>query len=106
MKELKNTTELVRTILEQDERARNSDSFLYFRVIGVHGLDKGIDINRMPVTLFLLKMKEYGFPAFETVRRTRQKLQATYPELAACERVEDFRAANEQEFRAYAVGDV
>lgn len=100
--ELITTTALVKEILLQDERARNSDSFLYFRVLGVLALDKGIDINRVPVTAFLLKMAEWGFPAFETVRRTRQKVQADFPELAANKTVAAFRSENEAEFRAFA----
>ena len=102
--ELITTTRLVKAILEQDERARNSDSFLYFRVLGVLGLDKGIDINRVPIALFLLNMKEWGFPNFETVRRTRQKIQAEYPELAGSERVQAFRTENEEVFREFARG--
>lgn len=103
-KELITTTKLVKAILEQDERARNSDSFLYFRVLGVLGLDKGIDVNRVPIALFLLNMKEWGFPNFETVRRTRQKIQADYPELAGKEKVQAFRSDNEEIFREYAKG--
>ena len=105
-KELYTTTALVKEILIQDEKARNSDSFLYFRVLGVLALDKGIDINRIPVPVFLLKMAEWGFPPFESVRRTRQKLQATFPELSANETVKDFRAENEAEVRAYALADM
>jgi hypothetical protein len=105
-KELYTTTALVKEILKQDEKARNSDSFLYFRVLGVIALDKGIDINRIPVPLFLLKMTEWGFPPFESVRRSRQKLQAAFPELSADEDVESFRAENETEFRAFAVADI
>ena len=100
--ELLTTTALVKEILLQDERARNSDSFLYFRVLGVLALDKGIDINRVPVTAFLLKMAEWGFPAFETVRRTRQKVQADFPELSANKTVAAFRSENEKEYREFA----
>lgn len=100
------TSELVKDILEKDKQSRNSDSFLYLKVLSVIGERKGIDINSMSITTFLLHLHEYGFPAFETVRRTRQKLQATYPELAACERVEGFRAGLENEFREFARGEV
>ena len=62
MKELKNITALVKSILEDDERARNSDSFLYFRVIEFIGALKGIDMNRIPVTVYLLNMANWGFP--------------------------------------------
>ena len=101
-KELYTTTKLVKQILEQDKRARNSDSFLYFRVLGVLGQAREIDINSMSVPTFLLNMAEYGFPCFETVRRTRQKIQQCNPELAANSNVEAQRIINEEEYRDYA----
>lgn len=106
MNDLKTTTALVKSILEQDKQCRNSDSFLYLKVLSVIGNQKGIDIEKMSIPYFLLNLHGAGFPGFETVRRTRQKLQQHHPELAASEAVEGFRAVNEQEFRAYAVGDV
>lgn len=106
MIEFKNTTELVKAILEQDEQCRNSDSFLYLKVLTVIGERKGIDIESMPITHFLLHLHGAGVPGFETVRRTRQKLQATYPELAACDRVAAYRAENEREYREFARGEV
>ena len=96
---------LVKKILEQDQRARNSDSFLYFKVLNVVSFEKRMDLNKIPVTVFLLKMNEWGFPPFESVRRSRQKLQATYPELAGSDEVEEFRAVEEQKYRAYARGE-
>lgn len=106
MNELKNTTELVMDLLEQNEQCRNSDSYLYLKVLSVVARQKGINLYELPVPVFLLTMKDNGFPGFETVRRTRQKIQAAHPELAACEAVEGFRAENEAEFRAFARGEV
>ena len=106
MLDLKNTTALVKSILEQDKQCRNSDSFLYLKVLSVIGKQKGIDIDKMSIPYFLLNLHGAGFPGFETVRRTRQKLQQHHPELCACEVVEGFREEKEKEFRAYAVGDV
>ena len=100
--ELKNTKALVKSILEQDQRARNSDSFLYFRVLGLLGEEKGIDMDLIPVTLFLLNMAEWGFPPFESVRRTRQKIQAEFPELSANKKIAEQRADNEAAFREFA----
>lgn len=98
---LTHTTAIVKEILLQDEKARNSDSFLYLQVIKQMGKEKNISVNHLPVTLFLLYMDSMGFPPFESVRRARQKLQAAYPELAASERVKAFRSENEAEYRAY-----
>jgi hypothetical protein len=102
MKELMTTTELVKNILETDERTRNSDSFLYFKVLEVQGREKGVDIHGMNIPTFLLHMTEYGFAPFETVRRTRQAIQAKYPYLAGNATVTANRTAREEEFREYA----
>lgn len=106
MNDLKNTTALVKALLEEDKKCRDSDSFLYLKVLSVIGKRKGIDIDSVSVPYFLINLQGTAFPGFETVRRTRQKLQQHHPELCACEVVEGFRMENEKEFRAYAVGDV
>ncbi len=103
-KELKTITDLVKGILQSFPEARNSDNVLYYYVCGVIGKEKGVDIEKMSITRFLLNLKDYGFPQFETVRRSRQKLQATYPELAGNSDVEAQRTLNEEVFRDYARG--
>jgi hypothetical protein len=102
MKDLATLKGMVISILEQDEKSRNSDSYLYFRLIGLLGEQKGIDMNFIPVSAFLLNMAEWGFPPFESVRRTRQKVQHDCPWLSACEKVKGFRAENEQVYRDFA----
>lgn len=104
--ELRTTTALVKSILLEDKQARNSDSFLYFKVLKKISIEKNIDIDSMPVTTFLLHMRDCHFPAFETVRRTRQKLQAEFPELSGNKKVQEYREANETTFREYARGGV
>ena len=106
MYNLKNTTALVRSILEQDVSCRNSDSRLYLMVLSIIGKQKGIDINRVSLPHFLLYMQGTAFPPFESVRRARQKIQEHHPELAACEAVADARAMNEEGYREYARGTV
>lgn len=106
MLDLKNTTALVKSILEQDKQCRSSDSLLYLKVLSAVAKQKGVDIENITVPYFLVNLHGAGMPPFESVRRARQKVQQHYPELAACEAVEGFRAENEQQFRAYAVGDV
>ena len=101
-KELQTTTELVKDILERNPKTRNSDDFLYLAVLFAVGQKNGIDIRQMSVVRFFLHVRDYKFPAFETVRRTRQKLQAEYPELAGDSNVREHRQQNEEEFRKYA----
>lgn len=97
-RELYTTTELVRELLTNEPKTRNSDNYLYLRVLQTVGRKKGIDINNMSVVRFFHCLNNYGFPAFETVRRTRQKLQEHNAELAGSEEVEAQRALNEETF--------
>lgn len=106
MNDLKTTSALVKSILENSKPARNSDSNLYLQVLFHVAEQKGIDIHDMTVPAFLSVGDSLGFPGFETVRRTRQKIQQHHPELAASETVQDFRAQKETEYRAYARCDV
>ena len=96
--ELKTTSELVQIILEQNPYARNSDDFLYLQVCE---RINNISVN-LPFRQVLMRRKEFGFPAFESVRRSRQKLQAMHPELAGNADVEAQRMMNEEIFREYA----
>lgn len=102
MKDLKTTKALVTTILEQDKRARNSDSHLYLRVINTIADKHNIDLSQIPIVDFLLKLNKSPFPPFESVRSSRQKIQRACPWLAASPVVEEFRAENEHEFREFA----
>lgn len=102
MENLYTCQRLVKEILTEDPQTRNSDSFLYFKVLKKLGTIRGIDIDKMSITHFLLNMKEYNFPPFESVRRSRQKIQAECPELAGAERVMAMRAEREKEFREFA----
>ncbi len=105
MYDLKNTTALVKSILEQDKQSRNSDSFLYLKVLSVVADQKGVRLEAVSVPFFLLNLQGTEFPPFESVRRARQKLQRRHPELAACEAVQEYRAENEVVVRAYAKTD-
>lgn len=102
LNELLTTTEVVKNILENDPKARNSDNYLLSATYAAIGKEHGIDIENMPVLIFFTKLKEYNLPAPETIRRTRQKLQAENPELASCANVEAARMLNEDAFKEYA----
>ena len=90
------TTKLVKVILEQDKRARNSD-----KVIEYVAEAKGIDTRNINIRDFWLQWY-WMFPNVETVRRSRQKIQRLYPELRASQRTKVLRAEQERRFRAYA----
>ena len=95
--------QVVKTIMQDDKRTRNSDSFLYLRVLEVYAQanDCPMSLNSMSVVHFLMHMKEYGFPPFESVRRNRQLIAAKYPELSGNEDVEAWRTVKEEETRNY-----
>lgn len=102
MIELKSATKIVKAILEEDPQTRNSDSYLYLKVIEYLDVLHGSQVRWLSVSTFLKSMGDLSIPSFETVRRTRQKVQSAYPELRACEKVEEYRTVNEEKFRAYA----
>lgn len=106
LNELKGLTALVYKILDQYPQTRNSDGLLWLKVLESQAHEKDVDLRLLSVPYFLPRISELGYSPFESVRRTRQKLQAAYPHLAASEAVECFRAENEAQYRAYAVGDV
>jgi hypothetical protein len=101
-KELSNTTALVKTILDAKPQTRNSDDLLYYEVC----VKSNSDCSYLPFWKVMQNRKAYRIPPFESVRRARQKLQATYPELASDSDVEAQRELNEEVFRDYARGTV
>lgn len=106
LNELTSITALVKEILVCDEKARNSDDYLYFCVLNLFAYKNNIDISRMTTPYFFKNKAELGFPPFESVRRARQKVQAKFPELSADEVVKGYRKENEAIVKAYAVSDV
>ena len=101
-KELKNTTALVKELLEKEPATRNSDDYLYLKVCQKIN---GICLN-LPFHQILLNRSKYGYPAFESVRRARQKVQEKHPELSGSILVKAERLNNEETFRQYARGTV
>lgn len=103
---MKNTytlAQVVKTIMQEDKQTRNSDGFLYLKVLEVYAKANECPINlySMSVVHFLTHMKEYGFPPFESVRRNRQLIQAKYPELAASDPIDAHRLVKEEEMLDY-----
>ena len=97
---LKSTRALVCQILTENEKAKGSDSYLYFCVIKAVAEKNGISVDNMTVREFLCNLGQSPFPPFETVRRARQWAQSQLPDLSADERVTEWRAENELEYKA------
>lgn len=102
MESIRNTAELVRAALEYNAKARNSDTYLYYIICKGLLKAKGVDINEISLKDGLLHRKEYNLPNFETVRRTRQKIQQNNPEFAGTEETEVMRTIREEQFKNYA----
>lgn len=102
MNEIKNTAKLVKDVLENSITARNSDSYLYYKVCLLKLKEQGISIYDVTLSDALLQRKQLNLPCFKTVERARRKVQKQHPELAGSERVTAFRAEKEEVFREYA----
>lgn len=98
MKQIKQTQEIVKAVLQDIPETRNSDDELYFHVC------KRINPDALlkPFYMVVLHRKEHSLPPFESVRRSRQKIQNEYPELASDRDVRKYRDGLETEVRHYA----
>lgn len=78
MKKLKTLEDKVKAIMQKNEDVRNDDMTLYLIVCNTYLKGTGA----MPFAEVMEQYKYLGLPSFESVGRTRRKLQAKYPELA------------------------
>ena len=92
----------VKLILTVDEKARNSDDYLYSLICRMRLLDLGTDADSIAFVDVMKHRKALGLPPYETVRRARQKIQQHHPDLRANADVEVMREVKEEEFRNYA----
>ena len=98
MRYLKSIEGKVRRILERNQDARNDDMVLYLVLCNACLKDAGA----LPLAEIMTQYKYLGLPSFESVSRTRRKLQARYPELAGSHPVRKKRSAGEHDYRRYA----
>lgn len=102
MRELKTIEKVVYEILKANPEARNDDMELYFLVskefiFMTHGGN---------VLLFEDVMRNYhrlGIPCFESVRRTRQKIQARHSDLGCDPEIRRARTRYQKIYRDYAL---
>ena len=73
----KDLTEIVKQVLTDEPVARDDD----FKLIGYVYKAINPDILDKPFRTAMWYHKDFELPSFETIRRTRQKLQHDYPEL-------------------------
>ena len=80
------------SVLEEKPNTRSSDKLLtleIYKMMGVNVYYPFIDILQADI------------PSIETIGRCRRKAQQKRPELAAAEKVEEFRADREEEFKGF-----
>lgn len=92
------------TALQTSLKARNSDNYLYYMVCKAIMQAGGVNIDNISFKDGLLHRDRYNLPNYETVRRTRQKIQQENPMLAATDEVAAERAIREEAFREFARG--
>ena len=95
--ELKNTQTLVKDLLTKYPMARDSDAYLYVRVVK----ELNPSVLDRKFSEVMLNLKDMGLPCFETVRRSRADIQSKNPELKGSDRVQDFRTMNEEIYREF-----
>lgn len=97
MKSLFKMEDVVRDILSWNPNTRDDDFILIYevyKVINPQMLSKRFDE-------ILMLHKHYGLPSFESIRRTRQKVQQQNPNLRASEKMKDLRRINEEYYKYF-----
>ena len=90
-------------ILRENMEARNDDMKLYLLVCNrCYQRYEKQDVGTLPFAVIMNCYKELHLPHFESVRRSRAKLQAAYPELAPSPDVQRGRKRCEHMYRNYA----
>lgn len=101
MDNLKTISQVVKHILEEEPFCRNSDCFLELEVLKVYAKRLGLDLGSMTVDTLYRHRNEWGFPKSESIRRTRQLVQAKNPDLAASDPIDAYRLVNEERVRSF-----
>ena len=96
---LKEVKYKVEDILREYPPSRDDDDLLYLEII------REYDESLLGTSVghFFRNRKTLGIPTFETVRRSRQKIQAENPELKGKRAIE--REEAEESYRAFARSD-
>lgn len=101
MDNLKTIMAVVKDVLEREPFCRNSDCFLELEVLKIYAKDIGLDIGTMTVDTLYQNRIAWGFPKSESIRRTRQLVQAKHPELAASDPIDAYRMVNEERVKSF-----
>lgn len=103
-KQLLNSKEVIKAVLTDQPKTRNSYSFLELAVLKVYAKQRGLSTHDMSVDTLFMNRDKWKFPKAETIRRNCQLIQAKYPELAADEEISAHRLLNQERVREYVRG--
>lgn len=99
MKDLKTIENRVRDILLSSKEARDDDMILYLLYCNRFG---EVRVGELPFEMVMNNYKVFHIPCFESVRRTRQKIQAATPELGCSPETRRARKKQQGKFKSYA----
>lgn len=88
---------IVKKVLEEKPYTREDDFALVYEVFK----EFLPNLDELSFQDVMFNHKEYGLPYFESVRRTRPKLQNKYPELLPSKEVQEARKLEESDYRSY-----
>ena len=97
---IQSTQKIVEEVLNEKPETRESDGALIVEVLR----SINPEIVKEPFYKVVPMCSETGeYPPFETIRRTRQKIQERNPHLRASKEVESYRAYKEHKFFDFAI---
>lgn len=99
MSKLQRIEPVVRQVLEENEATR-SDDFLLVAEVYYKLVPESLNL---PFGVVMAGHKTLNVPYFETIRRTRQKLQASYENLRPNKEVQEARVNETAEYINYAI---
>ena len=99
MSSLYKVQDMVYKVLAESEEARNDDfvlvSLIYYMINPEVATSSFVDV--------MLAHKDLHLPPFESIRRTRQKLQAQYEELRPSKEIYEARINKQSDYINYAI---
>lgn len=90
---------VVKKILTEKPYTRDDDFVLIYEVYK----ELLPDLDNMSFKEVMLNHKNYNLPYFESVRRTRPKLQNKFPELLSTKQVQQGRQSLQEDYVEYAL---
>ncbi len=90
---------IVKKVLTEKPNTRDDDFLLLYEVYK----EFLPNIDNMNFKDVMLNHKDYKLPYFESVRRTRPKLQNQFPELLSSKQVQQGRKELEEDYKEYAM---